>query len=66
MGTGVSRYRCPECGFLYDEERGNPREGFAPGTSWGAIPEDFVCPDCGVRDKLDFEPMDDSSPDPTV
>jgi rubredoxin len=61
----MSRYRCPGCDYLYDEERGHPHEGFPPGTSWSVIPEDWVCPDCGVRDKLDFtltgtgEPADD-------
>jgi rubredoxin len=53
----VSAYRCPECGFTYDEERGNPREGFAPGTPWGAVPDDWPCPDCGVELKLDFAPV---------
>ncbi|MCW3012178.1 MAG: Rubredoxin-type Fe(Cys)4 protein [Solirubrobacterales bacterium] len=50
----MSAYRCPECGFTYDEERGNPREGFAPGTPWSAVPEDWPCPDCGVEVKDDF------------
>jgi rubredoxin len=50
----VSVYRCPECGFVYDEERGVPREGFPPGTPFAQVPDDWTCPDCGVRDKLDF------------
>ena len=28
------RYRCPGCGYIYDEARGDPHEGFAPGTAW--------------------------------
>ena len=32
----------------------DPDEGFAPGTKWEEIPEDWVCPDCGVG-KEDFE-----------
>jgi rubredoxin len=51
----VSRWRCPSCGYTYDERHGHPREGFPPGTPWGAVPDDWSCPDCGVRDKVDFE-----------
>ncbi len=50
----MSVYRCPECGFVYDEEKGVPREGFPPGTPFAQVPDDWSCPDCGVRDKLDF------------
>jgi alkane 1-monooxygenase len=49
------RVRCPGCGYTYDEALGDPREGFPAGTSWAAVPEDWCCPDCGVRDKADFE-----------
>ncbi len=52
----VSRWRCPGCGYVYDEEPGHPREGFPPGTPWSEVPDDWACPDCGVRDKVDFEP----------
>ncbi|MFE3544668.1 rubredoxin [Nocardia sp. NPDC059177] len=49
-------YTCPVCDYVYDERIGAPREGFAPGTAWASIPGDWCCPDCGVREKLDFEP----------
>lgn len=48
------RYQCPACGHVYDERRGNPHEGYPPGTRWSALPEDFRCPDCAVREKPDF------------
>ena len=51
-------HRCEVCGYEYDEQRGDPREGFPPGTSWAEVPDDWACPDCGVRDKVDFEPVD--------
>lgn len=51
-------YRCPECGHTYDEQLGNKREGFPPGTPFSDVPDDWTCPDCGVRDKLDFERVD--------
>jgi len=47
-------YVCQLCGWTYDEEQGDEDEGFAPGTRWDAIPDDWVCPDCGAS-KEDFE-----------
>ncbi len=46
-------WECNICGFLYDEALGMPDEGIAPGTRWDDIPDDWVCPDCGVA-KADF------------
>lgn len=51
----MSAYRCPGCGYVFDEAAGHAREGFPPGTLWSAVPDDWACPDCGVRDKVDFE-----------
>lgn len=51
-------YRCPGCGFVYREQAGCPQEGFAPGTPWAAVPDGWACPDCAVRDKVDFVPED--------
>ena len=52
---GVSAYRCPVCDYVYDEAKGAAREGFPAGTPWSDIPDDWCCPDCGVREKVDFE-----------
>ena len=41
-------FRCMQCGFEYDEEKGWPEDGIAPGTRWADIPDDWVCPDCGT------------------
>ncbi|EHR52603.1 rubredoxin [Saccharomonospora marina XMU15] len=46
--------RCPGCGYVYDEAVGDPREGFPAGTPWSAVPDSWCCPDCGVREKVDF------------
>jgi len=56
----AARYQCTDCGFVYDEAQGCPREGFAPGTPWARIPDGWACPDCAVREKVDFVPV--SSP----
>ena len=50
----TERYCCPGCGYQYDPRDGDPHEGFPPGTPWSAIPEDWACPDCAVREKPDF------------
>jgi len=55
----VARYRCPECGLVYDEAKGHAHEGFPPGTRWDDVPDGWVCPDCGVREKSDFRRIDD-------
>jgi rubredoxin len=51
----MSAYHCPVCDYTYDEAKGAAREGFPAGTGWDRIPDDWRCPDCGVRDKVDFE-----------
>lgn len=48
------KYVCKICGFVYDEEKGDPDNGIAPGTKWEELPDDYVCPLCGVN-KSQFE-----------
>jgi alkane 1-monooxygenase len=57
----VRAVRCPGCGYVYDEAAGDPREGFPAGTPWSAVPDDWCCPDCGVREKIDFVPVERSA-----
>jgi rubredoxin len=54
MGVGMKKYMCVVCGFIYDEEKGLPEEGIAPGTRWEDIPPAWKCPECGAS-KDDFE-----------
>lgn len=49
------QFLCRACGLIYDEEKGDPDSGLAPGTRFEDIPDDWVCPLCGVV-KADFEP----------
>ncbi|MBQ4447532.1 MAG: rubredoxin [Clostridia bacterium] len=42
------KYVCEACGWVYDEELGDPENGIAPGTKFEDLPEDFACPLCGV------------------
>ena len=45
---GIMKYVCDLCGWEYDEEKGYPEGGIAPGTKWEDVPEDFECPLCFV------------------
>ena len=47
-------YICTICGWVYDEAQGRPQDGLAPGTRWADVPEDWSCPECGVK-KADFD-----------
>ena len=47
-GKKKKKFRCLVCGYVYDEEAGDPDNGIEPGTKWADLPEDFVCPLCGV------------------
>lgn len=44
----MDKYVCTACGYVYDPEAGDPDSGIAPGTAFEDIPEDWVCPVCGV------------------
>ena len=50
----MKKWECIVCGFIYDEALGLPEEGIAPGTAWADIPDNWVCPECGIG-KEDFE-----------
>jgi len=48
------KYVCNVCGYVYDPAVGDEDSDIAPGTPFEALPEDWVCPLCGV-DKEQFE-----------
>jgi rubredoxin len=50
----MDRYVCLICGYVYDQEQGDPDGGVAPGTKWEDVADDWVCPVCGAG-KDDFE-----------
>ena len=50
------KYVCDVCGYVYDEAAGDPDNGVAPGTKWADVPDDYVCPLCGVgKDEFSLE-----------
>jgi len=54
----MTKYKCIVCEWIYDPEIGDPDGGIAPGTSFQDIPEDWVCPLCGVG-KDEFEAIEE-------
>ena len=48
MGGSIMKYVCSTCGYVYDPEEGDPVGGIAPGTSFDDLPDEWVCPICGV------------------
>ncbi|NMB29548.1 MAG: rubredoxin [Clostridiaceae bacterium] len=54
----MKKYICDMCGYIYDPEMGDPDGGLEPGTPFEDIPEDWVCPLCGVP-KSEFSPYED-------
>lgn len=54
MATPMKKWLCVICGLIYDEAKGWPSDGIAPGTRWEDVPDDWMCPDCFVG-KSDFE-----------
>ena len=58
-------WECLVCGWLYDEAKGWPEDGIAPGTAWKDVPDDWLCPECGVG-KDDFEMVEVADSDNAV
>lgn len=44
----MKKYVCEPCGYEYDPEVGDPDNGIEAGTAFEDLPEDWVCPICGV------------------
>jgi rubredoxin len=53
----MSKYECTICGYVYDPAVGDVENGIEPGTSFEDLPDDWVCPECGVG-KEDFEEVE--------
>ncbi len=52
------KYICSVCSYIYDPQEGDSDSGIAPGTEFKDIPDDWVCPECGVG-KEHFEPLEE-------
>jgi rubredoxin len=52
----MDKWECLACGYIYDPVVGDPDGGIAPGTPFEDLPDDWVCPECGVGKDM-FEPL---------
>jgi len=52
----MNKYQCAPCGYIYNPAEGDPDSGIPAGTPFEALPDDWVCPVCGVG-KDQFEKM---------
>ena len=52
----MQKYVCSVCGYVYDPAVGDPDSGIPAGTAFEDIPEDWVCPLCGVGKDM-FNPQ---------
>jgi rubredoxin len=44
----MGKFICTICGYVYDPAEGDMASGVAPGTAFDDLPDEWVCPDCGV------------------
>lgn len=44
----MKKYICETCDYIYDPAVGDPENGIEPGTAFEDLPDDWVCPDCGL------------------
>ncbi len=44
----MKKWVCSVCGYEYDPETGDAEHDLPAGVSFDDLPEDFVCPLCGV------------------
>ncbi len=47
------KYKCDVCGYVYDEEWGDPSNGIKPKTKFEDLPDSWKCPVCNAgKDKF--------------
>ena len=54
----MTRFKCLACGYIYDEEKGDPLNKIKPGTPFAKLPDGWVCPECGMGKDM-FETMEE-------
>ena len=50
------KFICEPCGYIFDPQQGDPDSGIPAGTPFEELPEDWVCPICGLGKEF-FLPM---------
>ena len=56
-----ARWVCLECHYIYDPEKGDPKQGIPRGTQWEKVPDTWYCPECKIfkAKKGVFKRLDD-------
>ncbi len=54
----MEKHLCEPCGYVYNPKNGDEDGGIAPGTKFEDIPDDWVCPVCGMGKEV-FTVIDD-------
>ncbi len=57
-------WECKICGYVYNQEKGDPNGNIAPGTPFEDIPEDWKCPLCNSAKDYSFVEKDESEATP--
>lgn len=56
-GERMEKWECLACGYIYDPALGDPEASIPPGTPFEDLPDDWVCPECGVSKDM-FQKME--------
>lgn len=56
-GDAAQKMVCSVCLWVYDPATGEDSQDVAPGTAWADVPEDFLCPECGMGKDV-FDPYE--------
>ena len=48
----MEKWVCTICGYIYDPAVGDPINGVEAGTAFEDLPDDWLCPECGVGKEL--------------
>jgi len=49
IGDKMNIYVCLVCGYAYDPSAGDADSGIEPNTPFESLPDNWVCPLCGVK-----------------
>ena len=44
----MKNYVCEVCGYVYEPALGDTDNGIAAGTSFESLPDEWICPPCGM------------------
>jgi len=50
-----TKFVCSICGYVYDQNRGEPHRGIKAGTPFSKLPDDYRCPVCNLDPKIKSE-----------